>query len=125
MIYTSYFGNKKAFNDPNICPISIALYPSKEFVGKSYRALAPNASTLRDWKQDHSISNYERDYAATLDKLDPGIVVVELLAMAGNLKGVNYNPQPALLCYERPGEFCHRHIVAEWLRNAGYEIEEL
>lgn len=30
----------------------------------------------------------------------------------------------ALLCYEKPGEFCHRHILADWLNkelNAGIE----
>lgn len=31
-----------------------------------------------------------------------------------------------LLCYEGEGKFCHRHIVAEWLRReAGVEVEEI
>jgi hypothetical protein len=30
-----------------------------------------------------------------------------------------------LLCYERPDEFCHRHIVAAWLeKELGIEVEE-
>ena len=28
----------------------------------------------------------------------------------------------ALVCYEKPGDFCHRHIVADWLDQG---IEEL
>jgi uncharacterized protein (DUF488 family) len=32
---------------------------------------------------------------------------------------------PCLLCYEKPGDFCHRHIVAEWLHNnLGVHVEE-
>ncbi len=30
-----------------------------------------------------------------------------------------------LLCYEKPENFCHRHILAEWLRKNGYKCEEL
>lgn len=29
-----------------------------------------------------------------------------------------------LLCYERAGEFCHRNIVASWLRYNGYDATE-
>lgn len=125
MIYTSYFGNKKALNNPNIFPVSIALYPPKDFTGKSYRELAPHPGTLRDWKRDHCIENYERDYSVMLDDLNQKDVVDQLMILSGNFKGLNYLPDIALLCYERPGEFCHRHLVAEWLRNDGYEVEEL
>ena len=30
----------------------------------------------------------------------------------------------ALVCYEKPGDFCHRHLVADWLNEAGYQCEE-
>jgi hypothetical protein len=31
-----------------------------------------------------------------------------------------------LLCYESPGQFCHRRILAEWLfEQAGLEVSEL
>lgn len=30
-----------------------------------------------------------------------------------------------LLCYEKPGEFCHRHLVSEWLSSQlSYEVVE-
>ena len=29
-----------------------------------------------------------------------------------------------LICYEKPGDFCHRHLVANWLRHQGYPVEE-
>lgn len=31
----------------------------------------------------------------------------------------------ALLCYEKPGDFCHRHILAEWLKEKeGIDVVE-
>ena len=30
----------------------------------------------------------------------------------------------ALICYEKPENFCHRHLVAEWLQEAGYQVQE-
>ena len=29
-----------------------------------------------------------------------------------------------LLCWEKPGDFCHRQIVANWLISAGFEVKE-
>ena len=29
-----------------------------------------------------------------------------------------------LVCYEIPSDFCHRHLVADWLRERGFDIEE-
>jgi hypothetical protein len=28
------------------------------------------------------------------------------------------------MCYEKPGSFCHRHLVAEWLRENGFDCRE-
>ena len=31
-----------------------------------------------------------------------------------------------MLCYEGPGKFCHRHLVAEWIQsNTGVIVEEV
>ena len=51
-----------------------------------------------------------------LQKLDKDTVLQELSAMTG---GQDF----ALVCYEKPGDFCHRHLVAEWLGLNGEEIE--
>lgn len=46
-------------------------------------------------------------------------VVVHQLELLGRGNDV------ALVCYEKPGEFCHRRIVAEWLKKAaGIPVEE-
>lgn len=30
----------------------------------------------------------------------------------------------ALICYEKPSDFCHRHLIAKWLRAYGVECTE-
>lgn len=38
------------------------------------------------------------------------------------LEAVAKDRDIVLCCYEKPDEFCHRHILAEWL---GKDVEEL
>ena len=47
-----------------------------------------------------------------LNKLDPRQVAQEL------------SDDAVLMCYEKSGDFCHRHLVADWLRTAGIAVEE-
>ena len=31
-----------------------------------------------------------------------------------------------MLCYEKPGDFCHRHLIADWItKNTGITVEEV
>ncbi|EDQ8408608.1 hypothetical protein GO387_003587, partial [Salmonella enterica subsp. enterica serovar Senftenberg] len=35
------------------------------------------------------------------------------------------NVEPVLLCWEKPGEFCHRQLVSRWFRRElGISVEE-
>ena len=45
-----------------------------------------------------------------LDKLDPEQVLKELEGFSGVSED-----NIILLCYEKTGTFCHRHLVADWL----------
>jgi len=49
-----------------------------------------------------------------LDKLDPQKVLQDL-------GGDNF----IMCCWEAAGEFCHRQVVAVWLKLAGVDVEEL
>ena len=35
-----------------------------------------------------------------------------------------YDKDVALVCYEKPSDFCHRHLVADWLNKNGFECKE-
>ena len=116
MIYTTYFAKLRKLPD-NIEPISIAIYPIRNWSGKQYKKLAPTAQILSDYKKTGDEIAYTEKYQTRLSRLDADEVVKELRALAKD-KDI------ALVCYEKPSDFCHRHLVAKWLKAEGYEVEE-
>lgn len=115
-IYTSYFAKVKEIEKRGIMPINIALYPPRLFFGKSIRYVAPSRSILKDTRSDEE---YIRRYKAEiLANLDVKRLVADLEALSGG-KDV------ALLCYEKPGDLCHRHLLADYMNERGYDVREL
>ena len=114
LIYTSYFANVKKL--PTIlCPISIAGKAPDGWDGPQYRKLAPKYTTWKDYQQNkkrdkrNAAEHYVLDYYETvLDNRDSIVVVNDLLTLANG-------KIPCLICYEKPGDFCHRMVVADWI----------
>ena len=119
MINTSYFDNVKKLPD-TVCPISIAGKAPESYHGIEYKKLAPKLSFWKIWEQIHDNDYYvEQFYKTVLDLLDPQQVYDELYKLSNG-------KIPCLICYEKPGEFCHRHIVTNWLsENLNIEIYEI
>lgn len=115
-IYTSYFANSKNLHRENIVIIGIALFPPKWFNGPSLKMVSPSYDILHNSK---SQEDYEqRFFSEILDHRDPKVFLSNIERMA-NGKDV------ALCCYEKPGAFCHRHLVAKWMNEKlGLQIEE-
>lgn len=107
-IYTSYFANIKNLPD-NIEPIAICGGIPNGYKGKWLKFLAPKWWFFSKWKENHDndfyIENYNKE---VLDKLNPEQVIKIIVHEAGN-------KIPCLICYEKPDNFCHRHLVANWL----------
>ena len=97
MITTSYFGNLKAIPS-GLEPISIARGAPRNYKGRRFYDLAPTWAMLKLPR-----SEYDRQYDAILDRLNAHEVVEQLGESA------------VLLCWEKPGFWCHRRRVAEWL----------
>ena len=117
MIYTSYFSSKK-YNKEQA--ISISRW-NKFWQGETYPDLFPSESLLKWWKSLPENLQWDMTYQQlyftyykqeTLDKLDPPKVAADL-------------ENKVLLCYEKSEDFCHRHLVAAWLKMNGYEVKEL
>lgn len=132
MIYTTYFSNLK--NLPkNIVPISICAKAPQSWRGLQYKKLAPKYGFFTAWKKMcrnvnkdkqneanvYYIEHYHKD---VLSKLTPQQVINELqyLCELHNEKDAHI----ALVCYEKSSDFCHRHLVAQWLNAGGYECRE-
>ena len=78
-----------------------------------------------EWKKNHNNDYYiEHFNKEVLETLNPNDIIKELMLMAHNYKSLNYAPHIVLLCYEKPADFCHRHLVAQWLIQNGFECEE-
>ena len=117
MIYTTYFANLK--NLPStITPIAICGKSPDYYSGLQYKKLAPKYSFFSIWKETHDNDYYIASFhIEVLAKLNPAIVVKELQELSPT-------NDIALVCYEKPNDFCHRHLVAQWLRNNGYDCKE-
>lgn len=115
-IYTSYFANEKKLRKSNIVSIGIALYPPRWFAGPSLKMVSPSYDILYNSK-DHE--DYEkRFFSEILAHRDPKVFLSNIEKLA-NGKDV------ALCCYEKPGDFCHRHLVAKWMNEKlGLQIQE-
>ena len=115
-IYTSYFAQLRKI-PADIVPISISLYSPKGYAGAEYKKLAPTRSILNEWKREQNEQKYTMAFLKMLNAYSPKFIYEELYNISGGKDCV-------LLCYEKTGCFCHRHIVAQWLRDAQYDIFE-
>ena len=127
-IYTSYFAKVKQLQESGFSNlVCVAGYAPKFFYdtpnARFYPDLAPKRCWWRVWhdkfkdnlNSTESIEWYTNIYCDTvLSKLNPEKVVEDL------------GDNAVMLCYEKPGDFCHRHIIADWLhKNTGIEVKEV
>lgn len=110
-IYTSYFANVKAVKDAGLIPLAIVRFMPKWATGiKNFQLLAPSHKTLNS-------GNWQELFRGQLKQLNREQVIRELADLSGT-------DTLCLLCYEKPPDPCHRHIVADWLKAGGVDIEE-
>ena len=115
-IYTSYFAKTRKIPE-DIVRVSISLYPPKGYIGKEFKALAPTKEILQSWNRNPDEAKYAREYMHILDSMNPRDVYEQLFALTRGQDCV-------LLCFENSDSFCHRHLVSEWMRSAGYQVSE-
>lgn len=118
MIYTSYFAKLNKL-PPDVVPISICGKAPAWYNGLQYKKLAPKYSFFSEWKKNGDNNYYIKHFNdEVLSTLSPQTVYNELLKLSGG-KDI------ALICYEKPADFCHRHLVAEWLTTNGIKCDEI
>lgn len=94
--------------------VAICIYPPIDWCGLQFPALAPTREIFFAKKQGKiNEEEYEKRYREeVLSKLDPQ-------------KIYDIFKDNVLLCWENPGKFCHRRIVAQWLHETiGVIVDE-
>ena len=106
-IYTSYFGNYRKFPE-GAAVIGITRKPPKNV--KNWLLLAPSERLFAEFKTNKITEHaYKNQYLKQLNSLNKEEIINKL-----NEINQKYN-NVILCCYEKKENFCHRHILADWL----------
>lgn len=136
MIYTSYFAKLKDIPYGYI-PISICGKAPDWYTGLQYKKLAPKWEFFKQWKENHDNDFYIREFnKQVLNGLNPYQVIDDFIhLLPPQMQELNYmtncplwanpNINIVLICYEKPDDFCHRHLVANWFEQYNIHVEEL
>ena len=94
--------------------VAICIYPPSNWTGASFQDLCPDKSDFYLIRSGNMTNKeYEKSYRKkVLSKLNPQEVYDKL-------------KDSVLLCWEKSEEFCHRRIVAAWIKEElGIEVPE-
>ena len=120
-LYTSYFANVRQLQEKGFYNLwCVAGYAPKFFHDMPNAHFMPELAPKKLWWQEWHDRKLGEDWYAqkynetVLSKLNPEKVVEEL------------GDGAVLLCYEKSGDFCHRHLIADWIvKNTGVKVEEI
>lgn len=127
-IYTSYFAKVKHLQEAGLNNlVCVAGYAPKFFYDTPNARFMPELAPERCWwriwhdkfkdnpSSPESIDWYTDKYKETvLSKLNPNKVVEDL------------GEDAVMLCYEKPTDFCHRHLIANWIQEStGIKVDEI
>lgn len=119
-IYTSYFAKTKELVEEGILPIGVALIPPSFFTYPNFACVAPTKSILFQYKSEPDEQRYIERY-----KNEVLVILKDPQVFVDGLKAVSHGKDVALCCFEKSDDFCHRHILAEFLNEKlGLNIRE-
>ena len=122
-IYTSYIAKTKQVIEQGKIPISIVRLPQHWMTMQNMPELSPTKELLNGFKYGNiSEEEFTTKFDNYLSNISPSNIIGQLEAISMLQGGKDI----VLVCYEKTGDFCHRHIISDWLTtNTDYNIEEL
>ena len=118
-LFTGYFAKTKKYIEAGYTPVSVAGRTPDFFTGEKWLDFAPRKEMFLDWKNGKiTDKEYLKEYCNYLREI-PSEDIEELreLTKEGNF---------VMCCYEKRGDFCHRHGLAWFLRTSyGFDVSEL
>ena len=118
MIYTGNYDNCKS---GNLISISGDRGKKKEFKGKVCSSLAPLKSFWEKWEANiGKIDEYENIKYYIREYYKQVLIYIDIE------KIIRDEEEPIFLCYEDSNEFCHRHVLAEYIElKYGIKVMEI
>ena len=107
-MFTGYFAKLKEYKQAGLIPISISEKAPDWYDSLEYKKLAPKWAFFQEWK--YGSHKGDNEYQQVLKPLTVENVLEDLANLAGGELD-----KVILLCYEKPADFCHRHLVADWI----------
>lgn len=99
-------------------PVSICARSPDWYHGLECKRLAPSYQALAEFKLTGDAQKFTEEYREdVLSRMDAE-------ALAGELQAMVPTQDVLLVCFEKQGDFCHRHLVADWFRQNGVAVEE-
>lgn len=113
-IYTTYFANLKKL-PPHVVPFNIATRQPAGCNLKSIEMFFPKNDFLFAYKAGEiNAFEYSKRYIReVIQKIDISQFFDIVMELGKN------NQRAALVCYEAPDKFCHRHIVKMYINSLG------
>lgn len=124
--YTSYYANKNIPDDYIKISISGGITEYiEEMIDKQDKRLAPKKGFFNVYKKSPEGKEREQAYVQSFkDEVLKDLDLNEIFLSWS--KKFGKNKKFVLLCYEHPGDFCHRHIIAEAIEEKyGIEVQEI
>ena len=119
MIYTSYYANYRKFK--GMFRVSISRTAPSNSYDLQLTKLAPTAKLLQNHKSNFITNEeYTSVYNSQLLGLENDGYIAKFVKALSNLQELHEDV--VLLCYEKTGKFCHRHLLAEYL-NSNYDTD--
>jgi len=114
-IQTGYYAGMREYQELQCISISLGVPKWLPVPIPNCRPLNPTAEILA-LKEDHPA--YTKAFEKYLANLNINEILTSLVQLSNGRDLI-------LLCYEKPGDFCHRHIVATWIeRLSGIHVSE-
>lgn len=118
MIYTGKYENCKS---GNLISISGDRGRKVGFVGKAIPKFAPKLSFWKIWEENiGKVSEYENIKYYINEYYKQVLIHLDIISI------LNEETDPILLCYEDSKDFCHRHVLAEYIElKYGIKVYEI
>jgi hypothetical protein len=119
-LFTSRWANNE-LAELRCQPVGISRGTPRFRTGFRYRLAHELAPDDEAWALAGDDGAFRASYVRQLEDLGLEAILGRLASISWETGGLPL----VLLCYEPAGEFCHRHVLSDWLRERGVEIREL